>query len=206
MQYGDLEKYIHIISDNKHIIQTKIKKNKTKTNDHQFYYLPTTHFLVYDIKALRILSLKCPFKLMGLSWQRKDLLVYLYEEVWCTDRCAWFGELAVRLKCAIKVTYDSEELGSCCENHRTHLTNGLHILSSFFFLFFFFLSSTDTRQMCQWPAAVNLLKLQCHRLAHQCESYDWAYFQCYSQNKSKKALVSKKHYDAMQREIITIPL
>lgn len=29
MQYGDLEKYIHIISDNKHIIQTKIK-NKTK--------------------------------------------------------------------------------------------------------------------------------------------------------------------------------
>lgn len=29
LQYGDLEKYIHIISDNKHIIQTKIKKNKT---------------------------------------------------------------------------------------------------------------------------------------------------------------------------------
>lgn len=28
MQYGDLEKYIHIISDNKHTVQTKIKKTK----------------------------------------------------------------------------------------------------------------------------------------------------------------------------------
>lgn len=32
LQYGDLEKYIHIISDNKHIFQTKIKKT-TKTNN-----------------------------------------------------------------------------------------------------------------------------------------------------------------------------
>ena len=40
-------------------------------------------------------------------------------------------ELAVRLKCAIMVMYDSEELGSCCEKDRTHLTNGLHILLSF---------------------------------------------------------------------------
>lgn len=39
-------------------------------------------------------------------------------------------ELAVRLKCAIMVMYDSEELGSRCEKHRTHLTNGLHILLS----------------------------------------------------------------------------
>lgn len=30
LQYGDLEKYIHIISDNKHIIQTKIKKKQNK--------------------------------------------------------------------------------------------------------------------------------------------------------------------------------
>lgn len=28
LQYGDLEKYIQIISDNKHIIQTKIKNTK----------------------------------------------------------------------------------------------------------------------------------------------------------------------------------
>lgn len=39
-------------------------------------------------------------------------------------------ELAERLKCAIMVMYDSEELDSCCEKHRTHLTNGLHILLS----------------------------------------------------------------------------
>lgn len=49
LQYGDLEKYIHIISDNKHIIQTKIK-NKTKQNKHQFYYLPVTHFWYMTLK------------------------------------------------------------------------------------------------------------------------------------------------------------
>lgn len=62
LQYGDLEKYIHIISDNKHIIQTKIKKTKQTS-----VLLFARHsLLVYDIKALRIISLKCPFKLMGL--------------------------------------------------------------------------------------------------------------------------------------------
>lgn len=48
LQYGDLEKYIHIISDNKHIIQTKIQKQKT--NDRQFCYLPTTHFWYMTLK------------------------------------------------------------------------------------------------------------------------------------------------------------
>lgn len=47
LQYGDLEKYIHIISDNKHIIQTKIKKQQRQKKD---YLLPTTHFWFMTLK------------------------------------------------------------------------------------------------------------------------------------------------------------
>lgn len=47
----------------------------------------------------------------------------------CTDKCAGC-DLAARLKCAIMVMYDSEELGPCREKHWTHLTNGLYILVS----------------------------------------------------------------------------
>lgn len=61
LQYGDLEKYIHIISDNKHIIQTKIKKQKATKTKKRLSFAHNS-FLVYDIKALRILSLKCPLK------------------------------------------------------------------------------------------------------------------------------------------------
>jgi hypothetical protein len=37
MQYGDLEKYIHIISDYKHTVQAKIKNNL-------FYHMPMAYF------------------------------------------------------------------------------------------------------------------------------------------------------------------
>lgn len=47
MQYGDLEKYIHIISDNKLIIQTKIKKQTNKLTISLLFAHDL--FLVYDI-------------------------------------------------------------------------------------------------------------------------------------------------------------
>lgn len=120
-------------------------------------YLPTTHFWYMTLKHWGYFHWKvhsnwwdCVIDLDG----EKVFLVHLYKDVWRTDRCAWC-ELAMRLKCAIMVTYDSEELGPCCEKHWTHLTNGLHILLSFPRL-------TPNKCASDSGGGGKSLRLQCH--------------------------------------------
>lgn len=125
------------------------------------------------------------------SWQIKVLSVLEYENMWCTDTCAWY-DLAVMLKCAIMVMYDNETLGSCCEKHPTHLTNGLDILCSFPHL-------TPSKCASDSGSGGKSPRPRCHCLYTNAR----AYFYYFSQNKRHKC---PKHYDAMQRDIITIPL
>lgn len=150
--------------------------------------MPVTHFWYMTLKHWGYFHLRCPFKLTGLyreSWQRKNAS---YEDVWRTDRCSWC-ELAPRLKCAIMVTYDSEELGSCC---RKHLTNGLHILLSFPNL-------TPNKCSSDGGGGAKPLKLRCYCLHTSMTKLPFSVI-----HKAKVKGTSVRN--ARQREIITIPL
>lgn len=135
-------------------------------------------FLVFYIKALRILSLKWNVHSNWWDhvinvWQMKVLPVFWYEDMWCTDTCAR-SDLAMRLKCAIMVMYDSEEFGSCCEMHWTHLTNGLDILPFPSLIW----HPTSVPVMAAAAAAVAAVEVVNHwslRLPTKRNSYNWLF-------------------------------
>lgn len=119
--------------------------------------------------------MKCPFKFMGScheSWRIKVLPVLRYEDMWCTDTCAR-SDLATRLKCAIMVMYDSEEFGSRCEKHRTHLTNGLYILP--FLSLIWHPTSVPVMMMMMVVADVMVVNLWSLRLPTKRNSYNWIF-------------------------------